>query len=194
MFKFTAYLKLLKTKKMKKRAILLITIIAVLTSAFTISMIWNIDDQGTAISFELPDQGTKGTLSGLKATIDFDQKDPSSAKINASVEVKTLNTGDKQKDNHLLSADFFNAEKYPTISFVSTSVKAIETGFLATGNLTMKDSTKIVEIPFTFSENTNGGGAFKGTMTVFSGDYGVTKKSGTGKDKIIVNLTVPVKK
>jgi polyisoprenoid-binding protein YceI len=178
---------------MKKRTILFVAIASIFCSAFTASMIWSINDQEVVINFELPEQGTKGTLSSLKASIDFDQKNPAEAKISASVDVKTLNTGDKKKDEHLLSPDFFNAEKYPTISFVSTSVKATDTGFLAAGNLTMKDSTKAVEIPFTFSEDEHGG-TFKGTMTIFSGDYGVTKKGNTGKDKIIVNLTVPVKK
>jgi len=178
---------------MKKRVLLFIAIATMLCSAFTISMIWNVNDQEVVINFELPLQGTKGTLSGLKASIDFDQKNPTESKISASVDVKTLNTGDKKKDDHLLSADFFNAEKYPTISFTSTSIKANETGFLATGNLTMKDSTKSVEIPFTFSEDEHGA-TFKGTMTIFSGDYGVTKKNDSGKDKIVVNLSVPVKK
>jgi polyisoprenoid-binding protein YceI len=175
---------------MKKRLILLITVVAIFSTAFTVSMLWNVDYEASTVNFELPDQGTKGTLGGLKANLEFDQKDPANAKISASVEVKTLNTGDTKKDQHLLSADFFNAEKYPLISFVSTSVKADGTGFLATGNLTMKDSTKQVEIPFSFAEDTKGGGTFKGTMTLSSGDFGVTKKPA----KIVVNLSVPVKK
>jgi polyisoprenoid-binding protein YceI len=179
---------------MKKRILLFLAVIVIFSSAFTISLLWNVNDQGVIINFEMPNQGTKGTLSGLKAVLDFDQKDLSSAKISASVDVKTLNTGDAKKDEHLLSADFFNAEKYPTISFVSTSIKAADKGFLAIGNLTMKDSTKVVEIPFTFAEDTHGAGTFNGTMTLFSGDFGVTKKGTSGKDKIVVNLTVPVKK
>lgn len=179
---------------MKKGIMFLLGIITFLSCAFTTSLLWNVESQGVTVNFELPDEGTKGTLSNLQASIDFDQKDPGNAKISASVDVKSLNTGNKQKDDHLLSADFFNAEKYPVISFVSTSVKAVENGFLAKGDLTLKDSTKTVEIPFTFSEDENGVGTFKGTMRLFSGDYGVTKKSKSGKDKIVVNLTVPVKK
>jgi polyisoprenoid-binding protein YceI len=177
---------------MKRISVLLIAVL-ITASAFTISHLWNVSNEGVAITFELPDEGTKGTISGLKANIDFDQKNPAAAKISASVEIKTLNTGNKKKDDHLLSADFFNAEKYPLVSFVSTSVKATETGFLASGNLTMKDSTKAVEIPFTFNEK-DGAGSFQGTMTIHSGDFGVTKQSKSGKDKVVITLNVPVKK
>lgn len=179
---------------MKKISIITIACLVIIASGFTASMLWNVANEGVSVNFELPEQGTKGTLSGLKASIDFDQKDPASSKISASVDVKTLNTGDPKKDEHLLSADFFNAEKYPTISFISTSVKAVAGGFIATGNLTIKDSTKTVEMPFKFDEDTNGGGTFQGVLTIFSGDYGVTKKNTSGKDKVVVMLTVPVKK
>jgi polyisoprenoid-binding protein YceI len=179
---------------MKKITIVFTFLVLIIASGFTVSILWNVKPEAATISFELPEEGTKGTLSGLKATIDFDQKDPASSRINASVDIKTLNTGNKQKDDHLLSADFFNAEKYPQISFVSTSVKAAEKGFLAIGNLTIKDSVKAVEIPFTFTESATGDGSFNGSMTVFAGDYGVTKKGKSGKDKVLITISVPVTK
>ena len=58
----------------------------------------------------------------------------------------------------------------------------------------MKDSTKTIEVPFTFTEDASGSGILKGNMTVHSGDFGVTKQSKEGKDKIVVTITVPVKK
>ncbi len=179
---------------MKKILIVGIVCFVIIASSFAVSMLWDVANEGVIINFELPDQGTKGTLSGLKATIDFNQKDLAASKISASVDVKTLNTGDPKKDNHLLSADFFNADKYPTLSFVSSSIKATVDGFLAMGNLTIKDSTKAIEIPFSFTEDTNGVGIFKGTMSIFSSDYGVTKKSPASKDKVVVTFIVPVKK
>lgn len=179
---------------MKKIQITLLTILVIATSSFTASFLWNPTIDEVTINFELPDEGTKGTLSGLKATIEFDQKDLATSKIEASVEVKTLNTGNVKKDEHLLSADFFNAEKYPTISFVSSSIKATSEGFIANGNITIKDSTKAIEIPFTFSEDQNGTGIFKGSMSIHTGDFGVTKASKSGKDRVMVTLSVPVKK
>lgn len=179
---------------MKKLSIIIIAILAIITCGFTASLLWNVASEGVTVNFELPDEGTKGTVSGLKASIDFDKADPSASKISASVDINTLNTGNKQKDDHLKAPDFFNAEKYPTISFISSSIKADKNGFIATGSLTMKDSTKNIEIPFTFIEEANGSGTFKGTMTVSTGDFGVTKKDKSGKDKVVVTLSIPVKK
>lgn len=179
---------------MKKTYISVIALFVIITSGFTTSMLWNISNEGVTVNFELPDEGTKGTLTGLKATIDFDQKDPSSSKITASVEMNTLNTGNAQKDKHLLSADFFNVEKFPSATFTSSSIKVTKDGFLAAGSLTMKDSTKAIEVPFTFTEDANGAGVFKGKMEVLCSDFGIMKKSKSGKDKVLVTLSVPVKK
>jgi polyisoprenoid-binding protein YceI len=178
---------------MKKTIIFTLAIFALAASGFTVSMLWNVVPEGVKVNFELPDEGTKGMLGGLKASIDFDSKDPVSSKISASVDLKTLNTGNAQKDHHLMSADFFDVEKYPVATFTSTSVKAVKEGFLAEGTLTIKDSTKNVEIPFGFTEDANGG-TFSGTLSIFSSDYGIMKKSKSGKDKVVVTIIVPVKK
>ena len=113
---------------MKKLSISLIALSVIIISGFTASMIWNVSNEGVTISFELPDEGTKGTLSGLKATIDFDHKNPTTSKIEATIDFKTLDSGNKQKDDHLKAPDLFDAEKYPTIKFSSTSIKAISEG------------------------------------------------------------------
>ena len=178
---------------MKKLLIIIIASLAIITSAFTVSILWNIANEGVTVNFELPEEGTKGTLSGLKAMINFDQKNLVNSGMEVTMDVKTLNTGNQQKDHHLLSADFFNAEKYPLITFVSSSIKTTEMGFLATGDLTIKDSTKTIEIPFTFTEEKNTG-VFKGSLAIYSGDFGIMKKSNTGKDKVLVTITVPVNK
>lgn len=178
---------------MKKINIAIIVSLVILTSAFTISNIWNLATDGIIVQFELPGEGTKGTISGLKTTIDFDTKNLSKSIIIASVEMKTLNSGTPKKDDHLKNADFFDVEKYPNASFASSAIKADGTGFIAEGNLTIKDKTLPVSIPFTFTEE-GGKGVFKGTMTVHTGEFGVTKKSTDGKDAVIITLTVPVTK
>lgn len=176
---------------MKKLSISLIALTVIIISGFSVSTLWNVSNEGVSITFELPDEGTKGTLSGLIATIDFDHKNPSASKIEATVDFKTLNSGNKQKDDHLKAADLFDAEKYPKIKFSSTSIKAISEGFMATGNLTIKDSTKTIEIPFTYTEEANGSAVLKGRMTIHSSDFGVMKKD---KDKVVVSIIVPIKK
>lgn len=163
-------------------------------SAFTIvTNKWNVKTEGAVISFELPNEGTKGTFSGLQASIEFDEKDPAASKITASVDAKTINTGNEQRDKHLRTADFFDVDKYPTITFTSTKIVPSDNGFTAQGTLTMKDTTKNVEIPFTF-ENKGNEGVFKGRLSILSGEYGIMKRSKTDKDQVNLSIEVPVMK
>ena len=175
---------------MKKLVVISLVLFALVFSAYRIvTSAWNVKKEGVTIAFELPNEGTKGTFSGFNATIEFDEKDPSASKITASVESKTVNTGNLKRDNHLRAPDFFDVEKYPAITFTSTKIKATDKGFIAIGTLTLKDVTKEVEVPFTF-ENKGNEGVFKGTLSVLSSDYGIMQKSKTGKDQ--VNLTIEV--
>lgn len=179
---------------MKKVSIISALLLVFVISAFTIvSSKWNVKTDGVKIAFELTNEGTKGTFSGLNATIDFDEKDPAAAKITATVDVKTINTGNEKRDDHLRNPDFFDVDKYPTITFTSSKIAPADNGFIAHGTLTMKDVTKEVEIPFSF-ENKGAEGVFKGKFSVLAGDYGVMKKSPTQKDLIAIDIEVPVAK
>lgn len=155
---------------------------------------WKIDASAAKVSFEMPNEGTKGTLGNLEATIQFDMAHLTESVITATVDAATINTGIEGKDKHLKTNDFFDAEKFPKIKFVSQSIKATDKGFETTGKLTIKDSTHVITIPFTFEKKGEEEGVFKGTMDIFSGDYGVMKKSKSGKDQVVVTLEVPVKK
>lgn len=183
---------------MKKHTIFILAAAILLGSAFTLAMIWKVDDKISTINFELPNGDKKGTFSNLSATIDFDKAKLADSKITASIEVKTLKAGNEKLEAHLLSPDFFDAEKFPKITFTSTEISAAGEAFLAKGKLSMKDSTKFIEIPFTFNENEKNKATFSGTMTVNASDYGVMKKTDdptkAGRDKVIIYLVVPVSK
>ena len=179
---------------MKKIAITTIVIIALVSSAFTINMLWKADDKNSTVNFELPGGDKKGTFANLTSSINFDKTNLKDSKISATIDVKTLKAGDDKLDAHLLSSDFFNAEKFPKITFTSNEITSSATGFVAKGTLTMKDSTKIIDLPFTFTEKEKNKAVFTGTITVMAGDYGVMKQSKGGSDKVIVYLVVPVTK
>jgi len=160
-------------------------------SVYAMSVLWTVKTDAAKVSFTLPGNGTTGTLTSLKANIEFDEKDLANSKISASVEVKSLNSGDEGKDKHLKSADFFDADKFPLISFASTKIIAAEKGFVATGTLTIKDSVKVIELPFTF-DNKGAEGTFQGKFSIECGDYGVTKKG--KKVPVDITLEIPVGK
>jgi polyisoprenoid-binding protein YceI len=85
----------------------------------------------------------RGEFSGLSGTIVFDPKNSANSKINATIDATTINTREPQRDAHLKSADFFDVEKYPTITFASTKVASAGLGeWKVTGNLTIHGVTK----------------------------------------------------
>ena len=129
-----------------------------------------------------------GTLSGLKASIQFDEKDPSSGHMNATIDPKTISTGISLRNSHLRNEEhFFNTSKYPLISFVSKQIEKTGSTYKVKGNLTIKTVTKQIEIPFTF-EKTATGAIFKGHFTMDAYDYGV----GTSTKSVTVYIEVPV--
>lgn len=186
---------------MKKQLIIIMAATVVVSSAFTMAMIWKADEKTSIVKWELPNNpGHQGTFSNLSATIDFDKANLAESKITASIDVKTVDGGDPKLNAHLQAADFFDAEKFPKITFTSTSIAANASGeaYVAIGNLTMKDSTKMIEFPFTFSEDSDVKATFSGTMTINASDFGVMKKSTdptkAGRDKTIITIVVPVVK
>jgi polyisoprenoid-binding protein YceI len=86
--------------------------------------------------------------------------------VTASVDLSSINTGQEQRDAHIRSADFFEVEKYPTMNFTSTALKASEEGFILEGDLTIKDVTKAVA--FNLEVNGFGADAYGGTRAGFS--------------------------
>lgn len=87
----------------------------------------------------------RGEFTKLEGAVTYDPAKPEATTIEASVDVSSLSTRDAQRDGHLKSADFFDAEKFPNITFKSKSVKAKGSEELAvTGDLTIHGVTKEV--------------------------------------------------
>lgn len=177
---------------MKKQIIIASIFVLVLCTAFTLAKQWRADVENSRVTWELPFLHKNGTFGNLNAVINFDKKNLTESKITASIDVKTIKIGNEKQEAHLLSADFFNAEKFPAISFTSTEIISSGDGYVAKGNLTMKDSIKLIEIPFTFVENGKSKATFRGTITVYAQDFGVMKRNQEGSDKVLVYLEVPV--
>jgi polyisoprenoid-binding protein YceI len=121
------------------------------TSAPTSVVTWKLDPAHSAAEFKVKHMmisNVKGTFTGLSGTLLENPSDPTRSTIEVSIEIATLNTGDAQRDGHLKSADFFEAEKYPTMTFKSTRVeRTADAEYRVTGDLTMHGITK----PVTFA-------------------------------------------
>jgi polyisoprenoid-binding protein YceI len=110
--------------------------------------IWKIDPAHSSAEFKVRHMmisNVKGSFSGITGTLTENPSDFQLSAVEASIPVTTLTTCDAQRDGHLKSADFFDAEKYPNMTFKSTSVKQTGEGeFAVTGDLTIHGVTKSV--------------------------------------------------
>jgi len=92
----------------------------------------------------------RGQFAEATATITVGE-DPLQSSVTASITAASIETGQVDRDNHLRSGDFFEAEKYPTLEFRSTGIKSFAGAeFVLTGELTIKDVTKPVELTVEF--------------------------------------------
>ncbi len=109
---------------------------------------WDIDTAHSSAQFavkHLMVSTVRGDFGKTTGTIEFDGKNVSSIKVNATIDATSINTRNEGRDKHLKSADFFDVEKFPTITFTSKSVAAAGAGkFKVTGDLTMRGVTKQV--------------------------------------------------
>lgn len=144
-----------------------------------------------AVSFVIKNFGinTKGTISGLKGNINWQPDNPSASSVNVSVDVSTINTAIDARDKDLQKETYFNADKYPTINFISTEIKSTNNSYTVTGNLTIKGITKAVSFPFTVTPSGNGY-LFEGKFSINRLDFSVGGNSMVLGDNVDVTLKV----
>ncbi len=142
---------------------------------------WAIDPVHSEVSFvvrHMMVSKVRGRFDTFEGTI-VTAEDPLASSVTATVDVSSINTGQEQRDAHIRSADFFEAEKHPTMTFTSTGVRADGGNFLLDGDLTIRGTTK----PVTFKLEISGFGpdAYGGTRAGFSAtteinrhDFGVS--------------------
>jgi polyisoprenoid-binding protein YceI len=88
----------------------------------------------------------RGELGAVTGTVVYDKDDVTKSTVEASIDVKAINTRDEKRDGHLKSPDFFDVAKYPTITFKSTKVEKAGDKLKVTGDLTMRGVTKPVTL------------------------------------------------
>jgi|SRR5579863_6963411 len=124
---------------------------ATTTTSPASTITWKLDPAHSSAEFKVKHMmisNVKGTFSGLSGTLTEHTVDSTLSSVEASVDISTVNTGDAQRDGHLKSADFFDVEKYPTMTFKSTTVeRKADDEYRVTGDLTIHGVTK----PVTFA-------------------------------------------
>lgn len=114
---------------------------------------WNLDPAHSELSFKVKHlmiSTVTGTFDKFSVDVESSLEDFSDAKISFSADINSINTNNEQRDGHLKSPDFFDADKYPTMNFTSEVInKTTEGNIYITGNLTIKDVTKQIRFEAT---------------------------------------------
>jgi polyisoprenoid-binding protein YceI len=108
-------------------------------------MRWQIDATHSQVAFAVRHMvisTVRGNFTGIRGTLDFDEAHPENASVEAEAEVTSINTRDKNRDAHLLSPDFFDAQQFAVISFKSTKVERAGNDYKVTGDFTMHGVTR----------------------------------------------------
>jgi polyisoprenoid-binding protein YceI len=142
-----------------------------------------------------------GTFSDLKGTIQLDRENIKASRVDATINVHSIDTNHEKRDEHLRSKDFFHVDRYPTMRFVSTSVEVTgDNEGVMSGELTMHGVTRSVELVFTilgFGPDPWGGyrSGFEATTVLKRSDYGIDyglgeKGGGAVGDEVEVNILI----
>jgi polyisoprenoid-binding protein YceI len=110
---------------------------------------WAIDKSHSEADFSVKHMGigtVHGSFRGVSGTIKFGAGNPATWSVDATVDTITVDTGVADRDKHLKSGDFFDVTQYPTMTFKSTSVKPVGSGYEVTGDLTLHGVTKPVTL------------------------------------------------
>jgi polyisoprenoid-binding protein YceI len=144
----------------------------------------------------------RGSFNEFEGTATVDGTDPAGSSVRVTIDAASIDTRNAQRDEHLRTNDFLALEQYPQITFVSTDVVQVdETTFEVSGDLTIKDVTNRITVPFAFegaSQDPYGNEriGFDGSVTISRKDYGITWNAAleTGgvlvSDKIVLEFEV----
>lgn len=157
---------------------------ALAVSSLAFASNWDIDTAHAAATFSvkhLAVSTVNGSLGDVTGKVDLNDTDVTKSKVEASIDVKGINTKQGKRDDHLRSKDFFEVEKFPAITFKSTKIEKGEGNKLkVTGDLTIKGTTKSVvldgeltpEVANPFSKAKTRG--FSATTAINRKDFGLT--------------------
>lgn len=142
---------------------------------------WTIDQVHTHVGFVIKHmmvskvRGHFGAFSGQIVTAE----DPLASSVTALIDVASINTNNDMRDDHIRSADFFDAEHHPTMTFTSTGIRAEDDGLFIDGNLTIRGVTKPVTLEIEtpeFGPGPQGGmkAGFSASAEINRSDFGVS--------------------
>lgn len=144
---------------------------------------WNIDTSHSGVHFSVRHMviaKVRGAFNRFSGVVELDEQNPAASKVSVRIDAASIDTREEKRDAHLRSADFFDVEKYPELTFESTKVEKLDGDeYRVTGNLTIHGVTKEVVLA---AESLGAGKdpwgndriAFSATTSVNRKDFGLT--------------------
>lgn len=195
---------------MKNRITAIVVSLTLALPTLSIASTWNIDPDHSNIGFKvrhLMVSNVKGNFVKHSGVVEINDKDITKSKVNVTIETGSINTNVQKRDEHLRSADFFDAAKFPTMTFVSRKVAKARKGALTvTGDLTLHGITKevVLHVEPLSKESKDPWGNFRrgtsATATINRKDFGLiwNKALETGGvmigDEVTISLEVELVK
>ena len=163
---------------------------------------WVVDPTHSEVHFKVKHlmiTNVTGSFNIFNINAETEEEDFTKAKVDFTADAASINTGNEQRDGHLKSADFFDAEKYPQIKFTATKCESVDNdgSYELHGNLTIKDVTKPVKLDIEFGGvvkdiygNTKAGFTINGKIN--RKDYGLTWSAVTEAGGVVVSDEVKI--
>ncbi len=177
-----------KTQIMKK----IVFILCLLSSLFSFGQTYNTSDAESSLAFTIKNFGSKvnGSMKGIKGTLVWNAQNLAACKFAVTADATTIFTDNSGRDKHLKKEDYFNVDKFPTVSFTSSKFSLVKTGlWQVEGLLTIKGTSKLVTIQFTAVQGTNNI-TLEGSLQINRRDYNVGGGSLILSDNVNMNLKV----
>ena len=172
--------------KIIRFSVLAVALVATVSLASAQSSTWSIDanhSQATFVVKHMSVTNVRGAISNIKGSVTWDPKDASKDSVEAVLDTTTIDTQSAYRDKDVKGEAFFNIEKFPTMTFKSTSVKRAGKGLKIFGNLTLAGVTKPVVLdatePSAPQKNPQGGGLLSGieaTTSIKRSDFAFAAK------------------
>jgi polyisoprenoid-binding protein YceI len=148
---------------------------------------YTLDAARSTLEYQFTQAGAlnKGKFTKYAVTLDVAGDAPS--KLDVVIDMASLDTGDKERDDTLKTADLFSVAKFPQSHFTSAQITRTANGYDALGKLTIRGVTKDVHVPFTFAA---ANGSLIGKVTLKRLDYGVGQGDWKATDQVGNDVTV----
>ena len=188
---------------MLRKTILTILLVSVsITAQVSTGRQYPIDMNHSTVGFSVPIMGglskVKGKFMDFNINLSNDEHDITKSSVNVVIKAASVDTGIEGRDKHLRTADFFDVEKFPEITFQSSRIEKRGKQLIAHGMLTMHGISKEIALPFTITgvdenaDKTKKNVGYSASLVLNRRDYGINYEHKTVPNFVGDNITVEI--